>query len=236
MGRKKNKIAVEDNNQPIDIVVEDNNQPVDMDITSSDNGDNSVDNEQSIEALMEDEIKKANEQSISESSFEVEQPEQLEQVEQVEQVESEQSTKKKPRKPRVKKQSEIPAALNDADDDFIQLENELRNANIAKPIEPEKKRKKEKDFSNFLSGYLVLYLCDSIAPFLFSFIAKKFLKIDLSASKLKLTNTQWKRIEPIADEVVKTLSVKMSPMQAFIFMMGLSYFENATQLILEKKK
>ena len=89
----------------------------------------------------------------------------------------------------------------------------------------EQAKEKERQFSNFVSGYLFLLCIDTLLPelliFLFSRYDKKFREVD--KKDLKLTADEKKELEPLADEVVKELFGTMSPVSQFIFTISFLY-------------
>ena len=81
------------------------------------------------------------------------------------------------------------------------------------------------DFA-LISGYMLLFVIDTVAPYVITVVLKRFRNISLPAKAIKLTAEQMAELEPLADTVAKNLLLNISPEMAFFIMLGLTYFEN----------
>jgi hypothetical protein len=80
----------------------------------------------------------------------------------------------------------------------------------------------KRDISHLINGYMFLLVLDFVAPmavkFIFGFFNKKAKLID--TADLMLTKEESKKLEPLADEVAKTLLSGMNPILLFFVCYG----------------
>lgn len=77
--------------------------------------------------------------------------------------------------------------------------------------------------AEYISGYILLVICDFVFPMGISLILRKFAKKDISAEQLQLTGRELNKLEPLADAAAKQLSVQLSPLAAFGMTMAAIY-------------
>lgn len=86
--------------------------------------------------------------------------------------------------------------------------------------------------ANVVTGYMLLIICDAVIPSFICLLAnnqrKKKGKKPLEASNLKLDKREREDLEPIADEVAKTILKGVDPVILFFGMMGATYFSKIT--------
>lgn len=126
--------------------------------------------------------------------------------------------------------NETSETLND--EDFENLERELKKSKKSETSsESNGSIESQSPTNGLITGYIVLYVIDSIAPTLIAYILKRFHNINISVKSIKLTQEQFTTLEPFADELAKKLVLKLSAEWVFIIVLGLSYFENTAILI-----
>lgn len=84
--------------------------------------------------------------------------------------------------------------------------------------------------NQIISGYMFLIIIDFAFPALFCTIYNKFIrgKTDkkILSSQIKLKKSELEELQPIADEVVKKLSLNINPVYVLIIGMGSIYIGN----------
>jgi hypothetical protein len=78
------------------------------------------------------------------------------------------------------------------------------------------------DISKYISGALLLMMIDFLLPTLFTFVYPKLKRLK-DKKKLKMTKDERKELEPIADECIKQVAMKLSPMEAMALMLLFVY-------------
>lgn len=93
---------------------------------------------------------------------------------------------------------------------------------------PKKQEEQEIKDSSLISGALFLLLIDLAIPSLMCFVNNQFSKDKMKAKALKLTKEQKEELSPIADEAVKQLMLKASPLTVLVVSLvgiyGLNFF------------
>ena len=108
-----------------------------------------------------------------------------------------------------------------------------------KPIEETSQAQAEPIYNNLISGYMLLMIIDVLMPYLSYLICKLLLKKEVDWKKIKIGSADLKEFEPIADEVAKKISMKVTPEIALTIMMGGLYFTKTALVLTEienKKK
>lgn len=128
---------------------------------------------------------------------------------------------------------------------FDEIQNQLQNTtqyvseNVTSEdktlFEKKKRDKKGKaiDDSFQIEGYILLMLMDMLFPLAISFIVGFVAKKNIKASDLQLDDEALKRLEPLADQCAKQLSVNVSPITGFFVLSGIFYTQK-TVLALSK--
>jgi hypothetical protein len=100
------------------------------------------------------------------------------------------------------------------------VKNELGNSSGAEKTNAVEEAKN--DIAHLINGYMFLMVLDFVAPlaikFIFGMFNKKAKKID--TSDLMLTKEESKKLEPLADEVAKSLLSGMNPILLFFVCYG----------------
>ena len=78
------------------------------------------------------------------------------------------------------------------------------------------------DISKYISGALLLMMIDFLLPILFTFVYPKLKRLK-DKKKLKMTKDERKELEPIADECIKQVAMKLAPMEAMGLMLLFVY-------------
>lgn len=78
------------------------------------------------------------------------------------------------------------------------------------------------DISKYISGALLLMMIDFLLPTLFTFVYPKLKRLK-DKRKLKMTKDERKELEPIADECIKQVAMKLAPMEAMALMLLFVY-------------
>jgi len=78
------------------------------------------------------------------------------------------------------------------------------------------------DISKYISGALLLMMIDFLLPTLFTFVYPKLKRLK-DKKKLKMTKDERKELEPIADECIKQVAMKLAPMEAMALMLLFVY-------------
>lgn len=82
--------------------------------------------------------------------------------------------------------------------------------------------------AEWVSGQLLLLLCDTILPPLIAAIAKKR-GVKVTAKQLRLTADEKKDLSELADEAAKVILPTMNPLTAFLLAMGAMYMSKIPQ-------
>lgn len=77
--------------------------------------------------------------------------------------------------------------------------------------------------SEYISGYVLLMICDFIFPFGISVFFTRVLKRKIDADKLQLTGKEFSKLEPLADAAARQISVQISPLSAFALALASVY-------------
>ena len=78
------------------------------------------------------------------------------------------------------------------------------------------------DISKYISGALLLMMIDFLLPTLFTLVYPKLKRLK-DKKKLKMTKDERKELEPIADECIKQVAMKLAPMEAMALMLLFVY-------------
>ena len=78
------------------------------------------------------------------------------------------------------------------------------------------------DISKYISGALLLMMIDFLLPILFTFVYPKLKRLK-DKKKLKMTKDERKELEPIADECIKQVAMKLAPLEAMGLMLLFVY-------------
>jgi hypothetical protein len=78
------------------------------------------------------------------------------------------------------------------------------------------------DISKYISGALLLMMIDFLLPTAFTFVYPKLKRLK-DKRKLKMTKDERKELEPIADECIKQVAMKLAPMEAMALMLLFVY-------------
>lgn len=78
------------------------------------------------------------------------------------------------------------------------------------------------DISKYISGALLLMMIDFLLPTLFTFVYPKLKRLK-DKRKLKMTKDERKELEPIADECIKQVAMKLAPLEAMGLMLLFVY-------------
>jgi hypothetical protein len=84
----------------------------------------------------------------------------------------------------------------------------------------------EQPSSNLLNGYLILLICDAFLPLIVTKIAKAAGK-NITSKQLKLTATEKKELEPLADAAAASIMPSLSPTSQFFLALSSVYISKA---------
>jgi hypothetical protein len=97
---------------------------------------------------------------------------------------------------------------------------------VETPTDPnaptEEQAQAQVDISKYISGALLLMMIDFLLPTLFTFVYPKLKRLK-DKRKLKMTKDERKELEPIADECIKQVAMKLAPMEAMALMLLFVY-------------
>jgi len=97
---------------------------------------------------------------------------------------------------------------------------------VETPTDPnapaEEQAQAQVDISKYISGALLLMMIDFLLPTLFTFVYPKLKRLK-DKKKLKMTKDERKELEPIADECIKQVAMKLAPMEAMALMLLFVY-------------
>jgi hypothetical protein len=121
-----------------------------------------------------------------------------------------------------KKQEGVPGAKPNIKQD-IDLS---QYGQIETPTDPnaptEEQAPSQVDISKYISGALLLMMIDFLLPTAFIFVYPKLKRLK-DKRKLKMTKEERKELEPIADECIKQVAMKLAPMEAMALMLLFVY-------------
>ena len=108
------------------------------------------------------------------------------------------------------------------EEDFFKEFQEQPPAQVQAPAQVQSEQSQKIDLSKFISGTLFLIVCDSFIPNIILKVAaqtnEKWRNVD--AKKLKLTAEERKELGPLADEMVKVILGRVSPILGFFIVYG----------------
>jgi hypothetical protein len=136
-------------------------------------------------------------------------------------------TTEKKKETRGRKKKNVSSA-KDKFADFKPIEEPAQAQATAEPV-----------YNNLISGYMLLMIIDVLMPYLSFLICKLLLKKEIDWKKIKIGSNDLKEFEPIADEVAKKISMKITPEIALTIMLGGLYFTKTALVLTEtenKKK
>jgi hypothetical protein len=136
-------------------------------------------------------------------------------------------TTEKKKETRGRKKKNVSSA-RDKFADFKPVEEPAQAQATAEPV-----------YNNLISGYMLLMIIDVLMPYLSFLICKLLLKKEIDWKKIKIGSNDLKEFEPIADEVAKKISMKITPEIALTIMLGGLYFTKTALVLTEtenKKK
>lgn len=87
---------------------------------------------------------------------------------------------------------------------------------------PQEQVQQTVNVANYVSGGLLLIMIDTIVPEILKLVMPK-LKNLKNRSAIKLTKDEREELKPLADEVIKSLSFQMSPLEGLLFVMTFIY-------------
>jgi hypothetical protein len=134
----------------------------------------------------------------------------------------------------LKDKKETPTELTEEEDLFKKI-HDAQSPEEKKPIdrpliEGKKTRRKKGESSpdSFrFQGYLLLLIVDTIFPFALSFINNLFdKKMKIQPTDLKLSQSDWKELEPLADQAADYININISPIAGFFIMSAFMYGNN----------
>ncbi len=106
----------------------------------------------------------------------------------------------------------------------IRKQFDLAESEESKIIKVEAETVPTKEQICLINGYTLLIVCDVFFPFVISYFMKGRLKKNNKTKKdLKLTATEKKELEPLADAAAKEISLSMSATQTFALTMLFMY-------------
>jgi hypothetical protein len=121
-----------------------------------------------------------------------------------------------------KKQENVPTAKPNVKQD-IDLSQYGQIETTADPNAPtEEQAQTQVDISKYISGALLLMMIDFLLPTAFTFVYPKLKRLK-DKRKLKMTKDERKELEPIADECIKQVAMKLAPMEAMALMLLFVY-------------
>lgn len=158
---------------------------------------------------------------------------------QLEQVETPEAPKKKRGRPRKEApaqpqpqqpQTKKPEATKPATGEiFDRIASEVKaNEPQPDPLSPSTPTTVAVSPVSLIDGYLLLSFVDSIVPGLIKFLFKKKLA-NVKVENIALTEQQKNSLEPLADEIAKSVSGHINPIQAGLLAIGAIYYQNAVK-------
>jgi len=132
--------------------------------------------------------------------------------------------------------------------EFDELQEKIEGAEIpkekiseGKPLFEQTKRKIKKGGSSpdsfRIEGYVLLLVTDTIFPFTLAFLNNLLdKKTKVKATDLQLNETDFKKLEPLADQAADYMSVNLNPIAGFLLVSTFMYSNNllATRMQIEK--
>ena len=131
---------------------------------------------------------------------------------------------------------------DETDDSFTELLGKIEAADIPvekeaveKPLVEKTKRRRKKGESSAESfrveGYVLLLVTDTIFPFSFAFLNNLLdKKVKVNASDLQLTEKDFNKIEPLADQAADFMAVNLNPIAGFFLIASFMYANNLLAL------
>ena len=122
--------------------------------------------------------------------------------------------------------------------EFEELFAKIGSAKSAEPkIEKDKpfiettKRKKKKGESSpdsfRIEGYILLLVTDTVFPFAFAFLNNMLdKKIKIDATELQLSEQDFNKLEPLADQAADYMAVNLNPVAGFLLVSTFMYGNN----------
>ena len=132
--------------------------------------------------------------------------------------------------------------------DFDELMGKIGAASAPEPkaskdkplIEKTKRRRKKGESSPdsfMLEGYVLLLITDTIFPFTFAFINNMLdKKIKVDATDLQLTQKDFDKLEPLADQAANYMSINLNPIAGFLLVSTFMYSNNLIIVRNQKEK
>lgn len=132
--------------------------------------------------------------------------------------------------------------------EFDELQEKIEGAEIpkekmseGKPLFEQTKRKIKKGGSSpdsfRVEGYVLLLVTDTVFPFTLAFLNNLLdKKVKVKATDLQLNETDFKKLEPLADQAADYMSVNLNPIAGFLLVSTFMYSNNllATRIQIEK--
>jgi hypothetical protein len=120
-----------------------------------------------------------------------------------------------------------------------QAEGKTETTGGAKPplfsTERKKRKRGESSPDNFrIEGYILLMVIDTVFPFSLSWLNNMFDKrVKIPATRLMLTEKQFKELEPLADQAADYLAIHVNPVVGFLLVSSFLYSNNLIQARIE---
>jgi hypothetical protein len=101
-----------------------------------------------------------------------------------------------------------------------------------------KKKKGQSSPDSFrIEGYILLLVVDVVFPFVFAFANNALdKKIKVDATDLKLSDMDFKKLEPLADQAADYIAVEINPIAGFFLVSTFMYGSNLMYVRLQKSK
>jgi len=121
--------------------------------------------------------------------------------------------------------SSMPDDISSALEAVANTSDEIFNPESSTPPTdiPKEHQEHPKEMDAKISGYVLLMIMDSLFPYATAMMVSRFMGKDIDAKKLKLTTTERKELQPMADEVAKGF-VGASPASMFVMTSLSMYF------------
>jgi hypothetical protein len=139
------------------------------------------------------------------------------------------------------------ATPGEVKNDFDDLMGKIGGATPPEPkatkdkplIEKTRKRAKKGESSpeSFrIEGYVLLLITDTVFPFTFSFINNLMdKKIKVDAQDLQLTQKDFDKLEPLADQAANYMSINLNPIAGFLLVSTFMYSNNLIMIRTHKE-
>ena len=131
-----------------------------------------------------------------------------------------------------KTKEDIEEKPKDSHDELFEAIKNAKSSNqtqeASKPLVEKKNRKigkKESNPDSFrLQGYVLMLIINTIFPFLFSFLNNMFEKrFKIDVHELKLSDRDFKELEPLADAAADYIAVNINPVAGFMIVSAFMY-------------